>query len=360
MTMSATNNPDLSTLAAYPGKLRGNLFRKYYNGLEFAQQVTVMPNVKYKEPLPKIVVGDRSRPFTGSFKPKSGDLSFGQRTLIVEPSQRDMEINPENYRKTYFSEFLSPGSDSSKKEIPFAQWTWETFMLAGASDINDYTAWSGKGTAAYTAFSLGSTASSGDLIYFNDGNRVNYYKVIASVTNVQTPLTHPAKFEDHNAHAIVKGWGQIILDEIGGGGLSPETIGALDSTNAFSGILELYRSTPTAMRKRDLTAYMSYTDFDAMVDQYQNSFGKYTMPDDGKPMFLPRTNNKCLVQPCSWITGRRIIITPKENIVYGTDLLSDQNTITTVPSHYTIEASVKSLHGFNFADLEAMKINDQA
>jgi len=357
--MSTTNNPVVASLAAYPGKYQKELITRFYNGMDFAMDITVIPDVKSKLNLTKLSIGDTARPYTGSFVAKDGDLTYTPRVLEVFRSQRDIEVNPEKYRTTWMAEYQGPGSSSDQKAIPFAQATWELVMGEQAADINDHVAFGGVGTAAFTAFATGDTAASGALVSWSDGTRTNYYKTTASVTSGQTPVTHASKFTNYNREAIAIGLGTIITTEIAASNITPVSTGAIDSSNGYTQALAIFRSLPVAARRGGVTMYCSYTDFEAIIDHYQSSVGKYTQAE-GQPMFLPNTNQQCRLLPCTWITGRRIFVGKKSNFLYGTDKLSDMNTITTIPKHYSVEASMSALHGFQIADLSAMACNNQA
>lgn len=357
--MPNTNNPVVASLATYPGTYQAALFRRFYNAMDFVNDVTVIPNVKYKLNLTKLSVSGSARPYTGTFVAENGDLNYTPKVLSVDRAQRDIEIHPDKYRSQFLGEFMDAGSDSGNKSIPFAQYTWETIMGEQAASFNDRLAWAGVGTAAFTTFATGDTASAGDLISWNDGTRLNYYKVLANVSSNQTPVTHPAKFQNYNVEAITIGWKKRIADAISGSEYTVTTTGSVDSTNGYSAAIAVFRALPAAIQSAGAVLFCSYTDYYAIIDHYESSVGKYTMAD-AKIQYLPKTMNKCVLKACTWITSRRIFATPKENILYGTDRLSDMNTITTIPQHYTVEAGMTSLHGFQIRDFSAFASNDQA
>lgn len=358
--MAKTNNPDLSALAAYPGRYSKELFSRFYNGMDFMNDLTVYPNVKSKMQLTKLSVNDEPRPYTGKFEPQDGDLVYAPRELVVDLFQRDIEVDPKKYQPTFLAEMTGAGSGSDNLNIPFAAFMWETVMGEQGASLNDKTAFFGKGKAAYSLWASGSTYSTGNRVYFNDGNRVNYYVAIASTSTGQSPLTHPAKWKKENAMAITKGLGTIIADEIAGGGLTAETIGSVTSSNGYDAFMAIWRKLPAAVRAKGATIFCSYTDYDAMVDQYESAVGKYTISDNGV-QFLPKTDRKCVVKPATWMNGsRRLICTPKANLVVGVDRAEDANTITTIPQHYTIEASISGVIGFQIRDLSAIVVGDQA
>lgn len=360
--MPTTNNPDLSALAAYPGKYEKALMRRFYNSMDFVSDITFYPNVKHKLQFTELSVNDVPRPYTGNFSPIDGDLVYAPRTLTVDRLQRDIEVNPENYRQTWLAEQTSAGSGSNQKSIPFADYTWNTVVEEQGAALNDRSAWHGRGTAAYSLWSSGSTYAVGDLVYFTpSGGRLGYYVCLATTSTGQSPTTHPAKWGNHNVQAITIGFGQLIKDAITATTLSPVTTGAVtSSSNAYDQFIAVYRGLPEALKSKQVTLYCSYVDYQFMVDDYENRFGKYTGQINGV-QYLPKTDNKCIVKPCTWMAGaRRLVCTPKSNLIAGTDLLGDLGTITTIPSHYTIEASISGLLGFQIKQLAGIVVSDQA
>jgi hypothetical protein len=359
--MAKTNNPVVSALAAYPGKYQKKLFSLMFNSLDVASDITLMKNVKNKLGMTSLTVNDTARPYSGDYKPQNNDLVYKDRFLEVSRAQRDIEIDPEKYRTTYLSEELSEGSSSDKKDVPFAQYTWEKIVGEVAASLNDRTAWNGVGVDAFVVFDAGDTYAAGELVYFNDGNRVNYYRANAPTTAGQSPSTHPAKWDNYNPEAIAKGLGTIFLEEIDNATIDPVVTGAITSSSgAYAQFMELWRSQTAPIRSKGAIIYCSYTDFDLLVDDYEDTVGKFTSSETGIH-FLPKSDKKCIVKPCTWMSStRRLVCAPKTHLAMGTDRLSDIEKITTVPSHYTLEASLSFLIGFQIGNLGEIRISDQA
>ena len=59
-------------------------------------------------------------------------------------------------------------------------------------------------------------------------------------------------------------------------------------------------------------------------------------------------------------TSGRVIVTPKENLLLGTQKLTDGTTVNMVQNVWTIDAGISGLLGFQVRDYSAMVINDQA
>ncbi|MNR25729.1 hypothetical protein D3C85_1428950 [compost metagenome] len=54
-----------------------------------------------------------------------------------------------------------------------------------------------------------------------------------------------------------------------------------------------------------------------------------------------------------------LVASPQSNLYIGTDLLSDLNTINTVPQVYHLDMGLTGVIGFQYADDEAVVMNDQ-
>ena len=56
----------------------------------------------------------------------------------------------------------------------------------------------------------------------------------------------------------------------------------------------------------------------------------------------------------------KLICTPTSNLILGTDQLSDLNSLTAIPKHYTLESSLSFLIGTQIKDLDVLTMNEQA
>lgn len=309
-------SPIVSALTAYAGTHEKALFNTMINGLDIANDVTVVPNVKYKQLMTKLTVAAGVRPFSSTFSAPGSELTYTDRTLEVKAAKRELQIDPEKYRTTYLSEQMSPGTNANKAEIPFAQYTWEKVMEGIARDVND--------SAAY----LGVYNSSGT----------------ASVD-------------------ICDGLGTIIATEITNTNLTVTATGAITNANAVSKFELMYKALPIAYQNTNTILYCSYTNFFNYVENYRSTYGANMDFSGllGEGSYLKISGKKCEIRPCTWMgTSGRVIVTPKANLLMGTDLLSDMNQIKINPAMWTIDAGVKFVIGFQIRDLSAIKINDVA
>lgn len=356
-----TLSPDLSAIATYAGKFSKKLHRRLMNGLDIAKDITPMFNVKHAVTMANLVIKNGPKPYTGVFKPKGKDIGYNDRTLTVEKFQRDIEVEPSRYRTSYLGEDRSAGEGANNMTIPYSQYTMETIIDENAAVLNDQTAFHGIGKAGFTAFNP-ATAYTGvgtEFISFTVNDEVNYFKVIAATTAGETPITHPAKFEDVNALAIAVGLGTKIKAGRTSGDISNvSTTGAITSADAYEQFQEVWRKWPEVYRKRGGIIYCSQNSHDALLDDIETKVSKHTILDLGIT-YLPKTNKKCEVRPVSWMSGSDMLIcTTKENLIYGTDLASDINIIRVIPTMYTLQLGITGVIGFQYQDGGIISMND--
>jgi len=354
---------DVSALAAFPGEYEQKLFSTLINSMDIAKDITLMPDVKKKMNLTKLRVKKGARPYSGTHEPDSGDLIYTPRVLEVKVGKRDLLIDPEDYRATWMASQVGAGSGASKKTIPFEQFVWAEVMKSLGAELNDEVAYFGLDLSALTvsAFAGGSTYAVGDYITF--GSPTRWYRCITITSAGQSPLTHPAKWKDVTAIVITKGLGTIIADEITATNLSVTATGSItDGATAKAAFKKIFRAHSDAYKAAGLITYCSYADYEFLVDGLSENT-KYTR-EDASPsgrLYLPETGRKNEIQPVTWMNGsRRLIATPKENLILGTDLLSDLNDIKVIEDVYTLKTGIKFTLGFQIRDLSAIKVGDQA
>jgi hypothetical protein len=358
---------DVSALAAFPGEYEQELFSTLINSMDIANDVTVIPNVKKKLNLTKLRVKKGARPYSGTHEPDTGDLVYTPRVLEVKVGKRDLLIDPEDYRATWMASQVK-GSGASKKTIPFEQYVWAEVMKSLGAEINDEVAYFGldlssltvtaySGAATYTANTSYVTFSSGA------GAPTKWYKCIVNTAAGESPVSAPNKWKDITAIVIAKGLGTIIAEEILAGNISVTATGAItDGATAKTAFKKLFRAQSDAYKKAGVVIFCSYTDYEFLLDGLSENT-KYTK-EDASPsgdLYLPETGRKCTIKPVTWMNGsRRLICTPKENLIMGTDLLSDMNDIKVVEDVYTLKTGIKFVIGWQIRDLAAIKVGDQA
>lgn len=354
---------DLSLLAAYPGEYRNALIAELYSALQLEQEgITIMPGVKNKLNLHKLLIEDGLKPYTGKFVAKK-DLSYKPRVLEVNKAQRDFEINPTEYLPTFMAAMRGRGENTENMTIPFAQFMWEQYVKKMGTEVNLNTVYHGKGQAAFAEWDDEATYAVGALVTFEQDGETRYFECVSATTAAQSPSTHKAKWKWAGAKALTKGFGKIIADEITGGGTTVVATGASTGANAYDKQMSVYRALPESVKmgqSGSVLLYQSMTDFEYLMDHYEDKVSKNFETINGIT-YLAKTEKKVGIKPVSWLSGsRRIIATVAGNLVAGTDQLSDMNVIKAIPQHYTLETSTSFMIGFQIQDLAVLKVNDQA
>ena len=355
-------NPDLTLLAAYPGEYSQALISELYNSIRLEEEgIAVLPGIKNKLNLHKLLIEDGLKPYTGKFISQD-DLSYEPRVLSVDVVQRDFEIEPKKYLPTFMASRRGAGEDANNQTIPFAEFMWNAYAKRIGTELNLNTVFHGKGKAAFAAYNAGTAYAIGSLIKYTQANEVRYFEAVTVTTAGQTPDTNPEKWKWAGNKALTPGFGKIISDEITGGGTTAFATGALDGTNAYDKQIALYRSLPESVKmgqSGEVLLYQSMTDYEYLMDAYEDKVSKYFEVVNGIT-YLAKTEKSVGIMPVSWLAGsRRIIATVKGNLLAGTDSLSDMNVLRAIPQHYTIQTSTTFVLGFQIQDLDVMKVSNQ-
>lgn len=364
---------DASAITQYATANMKPLISTLVNSMDISKDISVMTNVKNKADLPKLTVGKGLKPYTGTFASENNVLAYTNRQLVLGIGQRDLQIDPEDYRSTFLVQYSAPGSNAVNKEgqIPFRQYLNEQIMLKLGAEINDYTAYFGFDNSTATAYAGGSTYAANAYITYTQNGVLKYFKNISGSTTTagQSPDTHPAKWDDVSAAAVVPGISSYLSAVTGANAV---VTGAISSgSTGLTAATTLYKAISPAYRNTQMVLHVSFTDFDFIVQGVLDAYGKYTMADMDSlnGFYLPLTGKKCFVKPASWLgTSRRMILEPANagdgfrglNLHMGTDLLTDMNQIEVIRQHYKLDYAIKLGLGFQIADVNAVWINDQA
>ncbi len=367
---------DVSAISRYANQYMQSLIATLVNGLDIANDITVMPGVKTSMKMPKLFVADGFRPYSGSTEFQTGDLQYTDRELKVDVGKRELLIDPEDYRQTYMATQLSIGSPATKPKqelIPFAQFLWDQVIKKVSAEINDRTAYFGFDKADAVLWDIGTIYTPGDYVYFTQVGVVQYFLCVTITVAGESPDTDPAKWQNATAEAVAIGIKKIIDDEVTATTITPVATGAItDGPTAIAAFKEIFRTFPAAYRSQGVIMHASYTDMDFYVDGVEDKITKYTMydvSDIANQGLIPLlgSNGKGWIKPATWLGAeRRIIGEPRQmnqpkgaNLVFGTDLLSDANQITTKDNLWTLEVGIKMVLGWQIANTDAIVINDQ-
>lgn len=354
-------SPDISQLQAYAGDYEKQLFSKLFNSLDAFNDVTVYPDVKVAVNMTKLRAGDGARPYNSDFEARGTDLIYTGRKLSPDEGKRDIKVIPSKYRPTWMSLVMQPGHNPL--DIPFASYVWNQVMVELGAEINDKTIYFGFDKTTATVFSGAATYAVGDYITLAAADGIiDYWKCISATTAGQSPVTNPAKWQKVNAEAITIGFAARIAAAITAGDLSPVTLGTIDATHAYDQFTTLFRSMPIPYQKAGVKIYSSWSNRYFLYDDFETKVGKYTETDPVTGnIYLAKTDKKCQIIGATWMTGsNRLICTPKENLLIGTDRVSDLNKINTEPHLRSLDAGIDFSLGTQIRDLEAIKVSEAA
>lgn len=352
---------DVSAITGYAGVHAKNLIGQFLNGLDVAQDVKVVRNVKTKLNLTKFIANGGLRPLNMDVEDaKNPGRQYTGRVLDTKSAMKIFEVRPQELRDTFMGEMLDPNA----KDVPFAAWVWMKEFEKLASEVNDncYLAVDRSGVSDWAS---GSTYTAGtDYVKFDN----IIWKCVTNTSAGESPTTHPAKWEDVDDESIFDGLGTIIATEITATNITPVVTGSITSSNAYDKMKLVYRSLPTAVRKKKTKMWVSVDVFEKYCDQLETDFEKGnpqvidSSHEDGPVYYLKGSAKKCQIVPATWMgTSQRIICSHPDNLLYGTNQLDDQNKIgKSVDTLHGFKAIVNFLIGFQIADLEVIAVNDQA
>lgn len=347
-------------IAKFIGKYDKKLIAQTLNGLDFVPQVKVMRRASLNGTLlPKMTVASGIRPLDLSVETRAGaHRAFSGRKLLVYEGMKIIEIVPEEAYNTFMSDMVEPAA----ADIPFAQWVWEQeFKKIGAEINNAIYLSTYKGDAA--AFDAGTNYALGAYVKFGDDSDI--YVSIADPAVGESPLTHPAKWSKVNESVISTGWGKIIADEIVGGGISGINLvatGAINNTNALTKFEQIYNAMTVAHRQLGGTFKCSWATYRAYLEHERTTYGYVATPGMGTGVKSIYGDPKWTIEPCTWMgTSGRVIATPKDNLVFGTNIESDMTKVgKVIETLHGYKSVVKWIQGCEISDLEVLYVNDQA
>ncbi len=366
---------DVSAVTAYADEHKRPLIASLVNGLDIANDITVIPNVKNKIALTKLT--DGFRPYSATHQPKTiGELTFADRYLETLTGKRDLLIDVKDFKSKHLAWRTRPGNSANKSfnDMDFAPFVWDRVIKGLSREINDETAYFGFDKAIATAYDAGTVYTGGThyIIYTQNGV-AEYFACVTTTTAGQNPDTHAAKWLNVSARAVTPGL-KYHIDAAITAGFSVTATGVINSgATAQAAFKQLFRAFTAAYKGQMVIIHASYTDCEYLLDGME-SITQYTSPDVSaavKMGLIPimGTMGKCYAKPASWLgTSRRLIAEPMEigqggyglNLVMGTDLLSDANDIKMVPDVYTLKTGITIDLGFQISDTSALRLGNQA
>src|SRR5688572_26830015 len=86
------NAVDVSAITAYSDEHKRDLITTLVNGLDIANDILLIPNVKNKIALTKVSIGNGFRPYSSTTEYKAGQVVFSDRYLETKTGKRELFI----------------------------------------------------------------------------------------------------------------------------------------------------------------------------------------------------------------------------------------------------------------------------
>ena len=307
---------DANALEAYVGAYHPQLISTLVNSFSMTNHVTPMYGIKGSLELTKIAIKDGVRGFRNQFDAVSDDLQFSGRRIYTHLYKRDFLLDSTEFRNTWMSQYRK---NEALGEIPFVEHIAKTLNKRIASEVNNFT----------------------------------YNGVQGDKSSVRT---------------TANGYGTLIKNAISdennvtGTGLLPVATGLITANNAVSKVELMLEAMPECyMDDEGYNLYMSPNLWRKYRLDYRERYGKYIPEGSTESMYyLDTALDKVKIVPCTWMgASQRIIATPRENLVIGLDGEGLLDNVSTFYHHELCEWRTSFAMGFEFCDLEAMRVNDQ-
>ena len=290
---------------------------------DILQHFTAISGVKDSITLGRTTLGKISHKYTGKFVGQVSNGKVVPRTLKVYPCVMEMDDEPERYRRTYITE-VDGGLDPNKH--PFEIWLINYGIKCASKELHD----------------------------------------------VLLVAKYDADTEKTDLNTSFDGLFTIVETEKTGGGISTElgnmhATGVLSRADIGTKLLEMWRKMPQNFRRDGGKMYMS-EDLGQMYDDWLDDQGTLVTGSGAETAgqkFLRQTNGKCEIVRLSGMPegSQFVMITTKENAVYGYDKPSDFSRLVPFNSGnpYRFTAAGKYVLGWQFVTLDKSEFlcNDQ-
>ncbi len=325
--MAIISSVDVSALSDYINEHQAEIATEYLIGAEFATQVTLDFNVSNKKAYEKLVVTSGLKAFDGIHNAEANKIVFSERTIQVEPLQDDYTFQAEAFRK----KFIGDKVNITGGEIPKMQEQLSGIFKKNVSILNN------------------------DIIYGASKAR---------------PNTDPSRLRQ------IDGYGKQIADLVadGSSGIIIRPTGTLttgtgwgNSATTYGNIIEkiddMDEGTSIQIANEPRNAYMSYPTYNKYIAEYKRRWptGNIFRNSNGVDAIYTDTSKGMLkLEPCRWMgASNRVFITPKKNLVFGTDIQNpDFSVFTTQQTVYALNLGFKLIHGVLIVDPAAMVVNE--
>lgn len=303
--MASVNITALNTaLGGYARQNKVDIFSKILTE-STSQYFTPITGAIDQLPLAKLTTGSILKPYVagGGFTAATDALSFGARILNARRISADVEIVPLDLYNSWLGQ-LAGAPPASPFDIPFEQFVMDAISRQAIADL-ETGVWNG--------------------LYDNVGT---------------------------GADDIMDGVEQLVKaavtsGEIPAGNVTAYT--AITSSNALDEFKKVKAKIAAQYRNKPMYAFCSMAVYDAYMDDYQSSVGPVVYNKDYTQIFIEGTQTQ--IVPIPGLNGvNRIIVTPKENLVFGYDIEGGASNIITQEFNRTIKVMMDFRAGVQFRD----------
>jgi hypothetical protein len=311
-----------AALGAYYQEHRNILISETLLGFDPSDSFEVWDNVSDEEPMPNLSITDLIQPGNdATFNPTANALSFGARKLKVRNWKVDLLIQPRTLEKTWLGAYKKPGS--STNNMIFEEFIFAYIIKKIQQNLRLQSVFRGVYNAAGT-----------------------------------TPID------------VMDGLLTLVTASIANGDIpTPVVTGAITQPNVTAKLLLVHDALGEAYKAEATEMPVNPTIFDWYTRQFATVLNPQLVstqsgPSAAQPLFntfpLSGTNSMLKREP-GLGTSQRIICTAKENKVYGTDSLSDENNFEIQKFERSIKILIDAKSGVNFKETSsnALAVNDQ-
>jgi hypothetical protein len=293
--------PDLSALTTSFVKWGGKILRKHVNALRLGKGITTYRNVTVPVAMTKLSAKGNPRPYRENDDTSGNGAKFTDRTLTVNQSKWDFDVDPEQYRNKYLNDVSG---------VPFYQFILDQVAKEYYAAINNSVLANGVYNAA------GTTAA-----------------------------------------AIATGWVTLLKALATATTITPVVVGAITSANAVTKVETFAEAQPAWWREADggFVIKCSYAVFDAYKKHYRATYGfGFNKSENGKYMIDGMANVE--LEPVSWLSGDGLLGVVFDALAFGTD--GDRIQVAASMRRNIIEVRMMLPVGLEIEDLECISVSD--
>jgi hypothetical protein len=315
----STNLTDVNAYQGFVREYAQDIISRSFYGNQTADIATPHSGVKGKKVLTQLTLETLGRRFNKTFNPPANTVKFSPRELSVERGKFELQIQPHDFYDSYLGEFHR-GTFNSTDEFPF-----ESYVMMKVAEK--------QSTEIERAWWAGDKAAS------------------PASTDALT--------------AVINGWLTLITDDLAAGTPKLTAVatsgGTLTTSNTIQTMEAMFDALDPVLQSTDFGVFVSPKVFSLYQRQYRNDYSKNTDNAQNGRMKLDFCDGELIRTP-GMGSSSRIIMTPKENLHYGYDGITDASAFNFEKDHRNLDYWCDFLFGVEFGIFEQgwIVVNDLA